>query len=1206
MDTDSLKYEGFFPKIPHEYIDPESGIKMSASPNFVEYKPTAIGAIEPTIQFNSLEDIPLELVERYKHLLDDYYKTYRFMYLNLPTKKKDKAKLDRFVAGAIHLGINHKLEFFERTAVTFLNGVTSNSDLSDSFPLRKTSKQFGKLFEDAATQRSERTNQIHDSIFGEGNDHLIFPIVDTEENVTIASEIENFVDWYNEQFPNKKGYLKWNPDKPNNPLFIDSNGKEHPGPKLMTLIRKHDWYLFELIEALGGIGNNGLFTAHKTLKDKEVENSADEDNQKSSFEHLVDTKAKNTLMRSFYSSDVRDHGLIDHTNIENYRIVLSRNPYLISEASTNQVWESCMDEYYGGAYNKKLPHAVREGSMIAYIVHKDDVNMRYPLMRRLIHPGYMNQHNKDHDPAFLVTKHYGVGKSSQLSSAFVQTLTEFFTDYNADKKGTYHIEGSLYADGYSSFEPSNPFDRHEVESTQNGVYYLNDGQILYKYIEPILDEEFDKFKGKKTFESEQGPFPNVALLANYVSLKDLIQSISDHRKKAQKTLSNFEERREELECFENSESFEEGFKKHVNLIRSRYSESFEELERVIVEIHKAEMKKEMAFYEEVARKTEKSTQESKETFEKLKSACENKGDGPYKKISVDKDLKSKITVVKLESITTNSDSDEGATPEKTVEEFKFDINYTALELVKEIKEFCLSHHTKVTEFEQKERVRKVAENLAAEKAKAAKAESKTEKKKKSRLSNVLFGLRAAFSMAMSSLGSSEQNKQQDLEDHPEEPLTATPALDETENVSDRLRENIRDRVTSRTDFLRQFAELPTYRNTFETFGNETLEDYNPHGYGRNRYTDRLRERLQQENDQYSGRMRRRSRKYKYNKYNQLETISENSQNTYDPVRINIEDFSFIIRKPEYPHARPRIKRLIQNGFDLRSPTGFAEFLNQIQMGAHENNITINRDVVDPLTSAYYNGDFNFINYEQVQFGADHFLSFEERKKLKSIDLAYFSDETLAKLGTSVPEETFSLLRQAANMQVSQRVANEYKKEMPNLSALEMSANIFPSHHYADVAVVMLADKHDINSDDLLSGTILFDRNVNNALQALWHDSRPLVRHSYTIKHNRESAVDTLSSDSQKIERAIKVHAEFCNNILSRKKQMTAFGQKVFQKIARDKQNARPTDVLNLINHLLSKRVSGLKETVQKPEAEFNFHEELRTPNYSHSYRMDML
>ena len=74
-------------------------------------------------------------------------------------------------------------------------------------------------------------------------------------------------------------------------------------------------------------------------------------------------------------------------NYDNLQVVISRHPYDIIGMSTNRGWKTCVDlndKRYGGKYIYRIEELLKEGCLIAYLIRKDDRNIRNPISRCLI------------------------------------------------------------------------------------------------------------------------------------------------------------------------------------------------------------------------------------------------------------------------------------------------------------------------------------------------------------------------------------------------------------------------------------------------------------------------------------------------------------------------------------------------------------------------------------------------------------------------------------------------------------------------------------------------------------------------------------------------------------------------------------------------------------------------------------------------------
>jgi hypothetical protein len=75
-----------------------------------------------------------------------------------------------------------------------------------------------------------------------------------------------------------------------------------------------------------------------------------------------------------------------------YRGVISRHPYDVAGMSTDRGWTSCQ-ELVVGSLCRFVPQDVRAGTLVVYMIKKDDVDIKAPVGRTLIKP-YINDQNQ--------------------------------------------------------------------------------------------------------------------------------------------------------------------------------------------------------------------------------------------------------------------------------------------------------------------------------------------------------------------------------------------------------------------------------------------------------------------------------------------------------------------------------------------------------------------------------------------------------------------------------------------------------------------------------------------------------------------------------------------------------------------------------------------------------------------------------------------
>ena len=125
------------------------------------------------------------------------------------------------------------------------------------------------------------------------------------------------------------------------------------------------------------------------------------------------------------------------------RLVVSRDPIDIAGMSTNRRWRSCMSKDDGINYHY-VPKEIKAGSLVTYLVHEEDVELKYPLMRVLLKPF----HN-DKGETILVPNHVYAGDvkgNNALKAALLHTVRQFVGEHNKGKTGIFQMDNSVYAD----------------------------------------------------------------------------------------------------------------------------------------------------------------------------------------------------------------------------------------------------------------------------------------------------------------------------------------------------------------------------------------------------------------------------------------------------------------------------------------------------------------------------------------------------------------------------------------------------------------------------------------------------------------------------------------------------------------------------------------------------------------------------------------
>jgi hypothetical protein len=156
---------------------------------------------------------------------------------------------------------------------------------------------------------------------------------------------------------------------------------------------------------------------------------------------------------------------------KNQLIVISKNPYDIGGASTDRGWNSCMN-LYTGKNAQYINCDIKQGTIIAYLVNMDDLNINNPQARIFIKP-FINIKDKNDIIYYPERVVYGTSPKS-----FEVFINEIFKKYYP-KSGMYSLTPGLYADDAGENE-ERLIDFKSIESSNR------DEQIGKKIIKNII------------------------------------------------------------------------------------------------------------------------------------------------------------------------------------------------------------------------------------------------------------------------------------------------------------------------------------------------------------------------------------------------------------------------------------------------------------------------------------------------------------------------------------------------------------------------------------------------------------------------------------------------------------------------------------------------------------------------------------------------
>lgn len=433
--------------------------------NFEEYAHSAITRV------NKYSDIPEENKKLLEPVALSILEEKSIDFENWNSAKKERFK-KRLIA---HLFVGR------RVPDNFYKGNLKGS----GYPIVKTKARHSNRGKTLSNKVPSQLKRLQDDVFGAGNDVIFLPI-DQQVSFSIIDEVNTFINWYNEasqagKTDHKAGELNWDPHTPNKTYYFSNDGQKKNGPKLMKLLRAHDWFLYEYIESMGGMQPE-VFGA-KTTAEEFAENASDITGYVKSVERIFKNDILKRASAPFHTDELVENYIRTEAELNNYRLVITRNPDHILAISANQIWNSCKNILRGNDFNAidNTRAFVKKGALVAYLAHKDDKNCSYPIMRRVLLPAYDKTTNTY---AYHVDSHYGVSRGGTIANKYLTAIYAFLKNgVNKDSRDkVYCIDKKLYSENGRNFNPQK-VSRFDVG--QVNTFCSIDNECLGDYEEKI-------------------------------------------------------------------------------------------------------------------------------------------------------------------------------------------------------------------------------------------------------------------------------------------------------------------------------------------------------------------------------------------------------------------------------------------------------------------------------------------------------------------------------------------------------------------------------------------------------------------------------------------------------------------------------------------------------------------------------------------------
>ena len=480
-----------------------------------------------------------------------------------PASKDTEGALKNYFATALTKGTNFaniKFEELAKMSPTAINAAANA--LPD-----KLSQESREAFAQAAEARvaAMRWNKL----FEDGSDDITLSL--SAEAQSVDQRIGEYIDVHNKQA--EINFAQAQKDDPRNAGKTIEQRQirrdENDPARLQTLNPKKN--LWESGQRLGAFLEANM--QWDLLDDFQLENSRKKnaDNGNSGVaadlrEFIVrnennDNEEPNRNKKSPLAADQYDP--------DSLSIIISRDPQKIGEMSSGQHWRSCMSEIdhttgKAGVNFHFVPRDIEAGSLVAYLVSKDDTQARYPLMRQLLKPHYNQQTG---ETALIPAKIYGadIGGNSRTRQALHDSLNNFVREkVNVGKSGEFIMDSRLYGDGQPGLVNLQAIWSEEL--IRKGLIKYHDSS-LQEYMTELKNREekiedcLHYIEEKSTTEpetenTEEKPRNFEGILATSKRKERSIEELQEEMVKAESEAKSF---RNKISNLNNPEALAKGF-----------------------------------------------------------------------------------------------------------------------------------------------------------------------------------------------------------------------------------------------------------------------------------------------------------------------------------------------------------------------------------------------------------------------------------------------------------------------------------------------------------------------------------------------------------------------------------------------------------------------------------------------------------------------
>ncbi len=171
-------------------------------------------------------------------------------------------------------------------------------------------------------------------------------------------------------------------------------------------------------------------------------------------------------------------------NVGDLQVVISRHPYDIIGMSTNRGWTTCHDindKRYGGKHLHHLTENLKSGTIIAYLIRKDDKNIKNPIARCLLKRNRFTRYKYEVD-------HHVYGTRVNAMTKFLKSWCDDINE-KLIKKTNEELSPEVYKNAGIKLKSIN-----HIKRGNNLIRYADHGSDNlkeYKYKIGHIDHKFD-------------------------------------------------------------------------------------------------------------------------------------------------------------------------------------------------------------------------------------------------------------------------------------------------------------------------------------------------------------------------------------------------------------------------------------------------------------------------------------------------------------------------------------------------------------------------------------------------------------------------------------------------------------------------------------------------------------------------------------------